>query len=169
MARRTHSEGRSAPAGKNAWERALDALSRRSLTAREVATKLERAGYPDPEIDDVLERLHRLSFVDDAQVAYNHVQRRAEEGRRGPVRVRAELLSRGVDPALADEVIADAFPADDVRDRIRRAAAKLAGSSGIPTDRAGRAKLARRLARAGFPVEAVSAWLDERGDEEPPP
>jgi regulatory protein len=169
MARVTSTNGRAGPSGKSAWERALDALSRRSLTLREVAGKLEKADHAASEVDDVLERLRRLKFVDDAQVAYNHAQRRAEEGRRGPQRVRAELLSRGVDPALADEAIADAFPADDARDRIRRAAAKLAGSRGIPTDRAGRAKLARRLARAGFPVESVSAWLEERGDDEPPP
>jgi regulatory protein len=155
-----------AASSKSAWERALDALSRRALTAGEVAEKLRRAGHPEQEVDDALERLLRLSFVDDRQVAYNHAERRAEEGRRGALRVRAELLRRGIDPTLADEAIADAFPPDHVRDRIRRAAGKLAGSGGVPSDRAGRTKLAQRLARAGFPLEEVRAWFEESSGED---
>jgi regulatory protein len=168
MARATRPKAETAPA-KSAWERALDALSRRALTFQEIAGKLRRAGHAEPEIDDVLARLGRSSFVDDRQVAYNHAERRAEEGRRGPLRVRAELLQRGIDPALADDAVAAAFPPDHARDRIRRAAEKLAGAGGIPHDRAGRAKLARRLARAGFPLEAVTAWFEEspEGDEIP--
>lgn len=166
MARRERPGKSEAPAKKSAWERALDALSRRALTTGEVAGKLARAGYTGEEIDGVLDRLRRLSFVDDSQVAYNHARRRAEEGRRGPLRVRSELLARGIPSELADEAIADAFPADQARERVNRAAEKLAGSKGVPADRAGRTKLARRLARAGFPVEMVTDWLERGADDD---
>lgn len=146
---------------KSAWQRSLDLLARRSLTAGEVATRLRRDGYAEDDVAAAIERLCDRSFVDDRQVTYNHVRRRVEEGRHGPLKVRAELLRRGVDAGLVDEAIAEAFPPDDLRESVRRAATKMAGSGGIPRERAGRERIARRLARAGFPVGAVSSWLDE--------
>jgi regulatory protein len=147
---------------KSAWQRSLDLLARRALTAGEVADRLRRDGYAGDEVADAVERLVDRSFVDDRQATYNHVRRRVEEGRHGPLKVRAELLRRGVDTGLVDEALADAFPPDDLRESVRRAAMKMAGSGGIPRDRTGRERIARRLARAGFPVGAVSRWLDER-------
>ncbi len=146
---------------KDAKSRALDLLTRRAHSVRELRDKLARAGHEAGEIETALERLAELRLVDDRAVAYNHAQHRAREGKRARSWVRGELLRRGIDAELAEEALEDAFPPERANESFERAVRKLAGRRGVPEDREGRLRLARRLARAGFPSSQVNRILDE--------
>jgi len=146
------------------WQAALAALARRALTEAEVRRKLARKGCPGEEVEAVLERLRRLRYVDDREVAYNHAAHRAREGRRGPLRVFRELLARGVSEELAREAVAAAFPEDGRREQARRALARVA-PGGVPRDPAERARVFRKMIRRGFAAAEVRALLDEDDDD----
>ncbi len=141
------------------WQLALDALARRDLTAHEVTGKLLRRKVPRENAGEVVSRLEERGYVDDERVAYNHARFRRDQARRGPRRVLAELVARGVGPELAARAVAEIFPDADRRTVLERAAERLAGVRGIPGDRQGRERLARRLLTAGFAQGDVIAWL----------
>lgn len=148
---------------RSAWEIATAALSRRELTRAELVRKLRARGVDEAEIASTLERLARLGYVDDRRVAYNHAAYRAEEGRRGRLRVRRELLARGIPEDLADDALAESLPPDGEQERLERLVERLTGGRGVPEDPRQRARLARRLLRAGFPAGMVRARLERAG------
>ncbi|RMG49189.1 MAG: hypothetical protein D6718_00130 [Acidobacteria bacterium] len=150
----------------DAWRDALRMLAARPLTEREVRRRLARRGHAPREVEEVLRRLAELRFVDDERLAYNLAQRRAEEARRGPRRVREELLRRGVPAELAERAVRNAFPSGTEEELLARAVRRLAGRGGVPGDRRGRERLARRLIRRGFPTEAVLRWLESAAPQE---
>lgn len=133
-----------------ALDLALAALARRALSAREVTVRLLRAGCAQAEIASVLEKLAAGGYLDDRELAYNLAARRAGEGRRGPARVRAELLGRGLDPGLVDRAVSAAFPSGEGEERARQALQKILGGRGLPEEATDRQRLARRLLRQGF-------------------
>lgn len=140
-------------------ESALAALSRRALTATELRKRLLAKGFAPAAVDAELERLERVRLVDDRSVAYNSARWRAEEGRRGPARVVAELRARGIDPALAREAVESEFPREAEADALLTAYRRLV-RGGPPRDRKERDRVARRLIRDGFPPGRVFDLLN---------
>jgi regulatory protein len=141
------------------WKIAVDALARRELSLEEVRRRLARRKVSSEQAALVLRRLVERGYVDDRRVAYNHALFRAQQGRRGPLRVRAELIARGLGADLVEEAVAAAFTEHPSRESVGRVAARLCGRQGVPCDRRGRERLARRLSRAGFPAAEVMEWL----------
>lgn len=141
---------------------ALDALERRALTRRELARRLLQKGFTPGEVDPELERLARAGLLDDAALAYNSARRRAEEGRRGPARVRAELIARGSAGDVATAAVAEAFPPAAADDALDRAARRLL-RRGPPATPEARDRLVRRLVRGGFAPGRVLSYLERAG------
>ncbi|MDH3284461.1 MAG: RecX family transcriptional regulator [Acidobacteriota bacterium] len=154
------------PQTTDPWKMALAALSRRDLTAAEIRRKLTRKKVTKDSVERVLARLAERGYVDDRNVAYNHARLRAEQGRRGPRRVRAEMIARGLPPALVDEVLREAFPSAEDGPALARAVSKICGPAGPPEAREERERLARKLIRAGFAPGAVLDWLHRSGSDE---
>ena len=153
-------------------EIALAVLARRALTVAELRTRLARAGFEPGLIAAEIERLVAVQLLDDRAVAYNHAHRRADEGRRGPARVSAELRARGIAADLVDDAVAAAFPAENAEAALGLAFDRLTRGTGVPRTRPERERLIRRLLRAGFPASQVLALLERagcEGDELPDP
>jgi regulatory protein len=146
---------------RSAWETALDALARRARSIAEIRRKLLAKGFDVSEVEEVEARLRRLGLVDDRSVAYNHASRRAEEGRRGRRRVRRELLARGLDPAIVEEALDDAFPENDEEMRLRAALDRRTRGRAGALDGSGRERVIRGLVRDGFPVGLVLRVLGD--------
>jgi SOS response regulatory protein OraA/RecX len=148
---------------KSAYDRAVAALARRALSASELRRRLARAGHSREEVDAALRRLAELKLVDDRAVAYNHARSRAAAGRKGPARVRAELAARGIRGADADGALGAAFDADGVAAAAAQAFERLARGKARPLAAPDRARVAARLARAGFPAAIVRSLLASEG------
>jgi len=88
----------------SAYEAGIRLLARRAHSRVELRRKLARRGYDGDEVDEVLARLERQGYVDDAAFAVGHVRRRAVS--LGPLALSAELSARGVDRRLADAALA---------------------------------------------------------------
>ena len=100
---------------------ALRCLGRRARTAWEITGRLRERGFAEPVIGAALARLARWGYVDDGRLARDQAE--AAPGRHiGPRRLRAELLRRGVAPAVVDGAVAEAWPPGREREQARQLA-----------------------------------------------
>jgi regulatory protein len=137
---------------KPCYDRACELLALRPHFRRELEAKLQRRGYPPPEVEEALGRLARQGWLDDAAAARGLVASRLARGALGRARLRAELERRGAAPAAVTAALGE-LPEDDLA-AAREAAERWRGR----TPEA----LARHLARKGFSRRAIFAVLKER-------
>ena len=133
-------------------QRALALLVRREHSARELTRKLVARGLDPDEVRESVDRLADAGWQDDTRFAESLVRSRAASGY-GPIHVRAELGTHGLDSAVVDTAM-ESFDGDwteQARDLARR-------RCGPPRDDlAWRRKVADLLARRGFPGDIIRA------------
>ena len=89
------------------YEKALNFLSYRPRSAREVEMRLRKKGYSPEQIETVLERLRREGYVNDRSFAEFWVSNRMTFSPRGARLLKSELRQKGVPQDVADEIIAE--------------------------------------------------------------
>lgn len=168
MARKTSSDSapssrdaRSAAPSKDARGAALTLASRRDYTARELTDKLHDRGFDADAIASALDDLRARGVVDDARVAAAHVRTASAVKGRGRVRIRRELIARGVAADVIDTAMAG-MAKDDELASIRKILARKRWTPGAPL--AQRQKLFRHLLGRGFPADLISRALG-KGDD----
>lgn len=142
-------------------QRALGLLVRREHSRKELARKLAARGVEQDAVQAAVERMTAEGWQSDDRFAEQLVRSRANNGY-GPVRIRAELGTHGLD---RDAVAAamDAYDGDwteNARDLVRRRFPRGA------EDLAQRRKAADFLARRGFDGDQVRAAVRFDPDED---
>ncbi len=142
-------------------QRALGLLVRREHSRRELARKLTARGVATEDAQAAVDRMTAEGWQDDARFAEQLVRSRANNGY-GPLRVRAELGTHGLD---REAVVAamDAYDGDwaeNARDLVRRR------FPGGVDDPAIRRKAADFLLRRGFSGDQVRAATRFDPDED---
>ncbi|MGI6343753.1 MAG: regulatory protein RecX [Bacillota bacterium] len=84
---------------------ALWLLGRRPYASNDLLQRMVRRGYSEAEAQDAVSYLQSIGYLDDAAYAEHFVSSRSQSGH-GPRKLRWGLRSRGIDPDLADEAIA---------------------------------------------------------------
>jgi len=143
-----------------AKQRALDYLAHKPRTEEEVRRKLRRQDVPDLVVEDVVERLYELSYLDDEAYAQDYVRNRFASKKYGPVRIRRELVERGVDRHTAETAVDDLFAEKDVQAAAREHAEKRWGRLADEEPRRRKQKLYRYLRRRGFTSGTITPLLD---------
>ena len=124
---------------------ALDFLARRDRSSADLRRKLVEKGY-DPDVAAaVIQQLQTEKLLDDRRYVENFVSFHAARGQ-GPLRVRAELRTMGVQGELVETAI-DAYP--DWIAQLLKARQKKFGTQ-QPTHYADRQRQARFLGYRGF-------------------
>lgn len=88
-----------------AYSRALNYLTARSRTVKEIADYLARKGFADSEIHDAVSRLQDLGLLDDRRVAKEWVSYCLSCKPLGKDRMEIDLVKRGVDRAIIQEIL----------------------------------------------------------------
>lgn len=135
-------------------------LQARLRSEAELRQRLRDKGHPPADIDDAVNRLKRLGFVDDERFAAAYVRDGANLKRRGRYRLRQELHQRGVSAELIDRVLDAEFPATDEASLGDDLAAKRAERLRDEPREVGRRRLAGFLSRRGLPVGLVRELVD---------
>jgi len=91
---------------------AVRLLSYRPRSRAELVRRLKTRGFNREIIQEVVEQLQRLGYVDDAGYAHSLAQSLAQSGRFGPRAIRAKLRQRGL-------------PADVVREAVDEVASEM--------------------------------------------
>ena len=143
---------RAASASALARNRAMELLSRRPMSEKELVDKLIRKGEDEETAADCARWLRENGFLNDESYAAAVARHYAAKGY-GPGRVRAELSRRGVDRELWDDTL-EAIPENtDKLDRF--IAARLTD----PEDRDQVRKVSAALYRRGYSWEEIRSAL----------
>lgn len=166
---------RRAPLDRSALEERALAYAGRYATSRArlaayLARKVRERGWDGPgapPIDELVERMAALGYVDDGAFA---LARAASLGRRGygARRVGAALKAAGIadeDAAGAREAAEDGAWAAALRFAERR---RIGPFAAAPSDRAGQEKAIAAMLRAGHPVDLARKLVRASPGEVPP-
>jgi regulatory protein len=148
-------------------EAAATFLAVRPRSISETRRRLAKLGYPEPLVEHVITRLVEMEYLDDADFARGWVQSRDRAKPRGEIALRRELLLKGVERAVIDDVLAQRAESAAGSDADRDAARALlerrrAAFERIADPLKRRQRAYSLLARNGFDPETcreVSAGL----------
>ena len=135
---------------------ALDLLARKAWSRRELMRRLERRGAPVDAAEEVVADLASRGYLDDEGFARWWAQARGQARRVGSLRLRQELLAKGIAQEHVAAAVAAAFAETPELDRAldagrRRLAALSRASRGrVP------ARLADYLLRRGYPPSVAT-------------
>ena len=135
-------------------DKALQLLSYRAHSRKELRDKLLRRVNPDEtELEEVLDWLTEMRFLDDRSYAASVVRHCASRGY-GTSRVIAELNRRGIDRSFREEALQEMPKVDDTLDRLIR------GKLKNPEDRDEVRKVAASMMRRGYSYEEVRQAME---------
>jgi regulatory protein len=168
--------GRSQGAGRaprDPMDEALGYLTRRSRTVSETRRHLSGKGHSRPVVDDVIERLRRMGYLDDVAYAARYAGWAATEKPMGRARLAAQLAARGLDRETIERGLASCFGEEEEARALQHALEQALRRSRGPLGDRERRRVAGQLLRRGFPAGRVYAALrgraaaddmDESGD-----
>jgi regulatory protein len=144
------------------FDHALRVLSHRAIGRSELRRRLLRSNkWDEPIIDDVLDGLERLDYLNDARMARQSAETSAQRKRHGRNRALADLLKRGVDCETARHAVEKTYEATDSLALARELARKqLARLQRLPPEVA-RRRLFGVLLRRGHDYETARPVVDE--------
>ena len=146
---------------RDAYQTALDLLSRRDHFRRELAEKLRTRNFPKNEIEGSIARCEELDLLNDERVAHRFVEVRAAERGWGPHRLAAELRKRGMSADDADRL---SDPSEDLAAAAMRTALRkleVRAPAGWWRDGQRRARMVSSLITRGFEAEVAIAAVDD--------
>ena len=133
---------------REAFERAVEALSHRERTSAELTAWLAERGFSAAEIDGAVRQLIEIGELDDERFARRYAEDKRELRGWGPERIREALAVKG----LSGSEIEAALAADEGDDLAR--ARELLERRGDPlVDERSRARALAFLARRGYDSE----------------
>lgn len=130
------------------YNKALEYLSRRSHSEYELKEKLRRKKLRGDLIDDVINRLGELGYIDDKKFCREYIEGRIRSSPRGRMLLKRELLQKGVAGELIERIIDLVYN----KDTEINALTKLVGvrKKRLKGDKKDRERLISFLLRRGF-------------------
>lgn len=145
-----------------AKQAAFNYLAHKPRTEEEVRRKLREGEAAPPVIEDVIARLHELEYLDDEAYAYDYARNRFASKKYGPIRIRRELVERGIERHVAEAAVDDLFAEEDAHAAAREHAQKRWPKLDPDDDfRRRKQKLYRYLRRRGFTTDTIYSILDD--------
>ena len=139
-----------------ALQRALNFLSYRPRSEKEVRQNLTKHKYDQVVIDEIIERLVRGKLVDDTNFAELWVENRSEFRPRGGRMLRSELRQKGITDNVIEDVLSDL---DETNLALKAARKKARRYRDLEREEF-RKKLYGFLARRGFQYGAISEVME---------
>jgi regulatory protein len=135
------------------WSFALRILTGRAYSIGDLREKLRRRAERVADIDEIIQRLKELGYLDDRRFAESFATARLSNERFGRVRVIQDLRQRRVAPALAEKTVGKVYEEVDeqalIEEWIRRKY-RMTPRDGLFQEEKDLAAAYRRLLRAGF-------------------
>jgi len=142
-----------------AMDTAMRMLALREHSADELEQKLCGKGHDGDVVVQVVEELQRLDLQSDDRFVDSFFRGRLTKGH-GPVRIRHDLVRKGIDETLVEETLTQ--PAEFWLELAERARCKRFGDSLPVGDSSAWTSQARFLAQRGFPSDLIYRVLGSR-------
>ena len=146
--------------GLRAKKRAMHLLERMDRTEKQLYDKLLQNSYPQECIDNAILYVKKYHYIDDRRYASNYI--RCYQDRKSRLRMQQDLLRKGVDRALIEEVLEEEFQADE-RIQIRSLLEKR-GFDAAECDEKERQRCYQFLMRRGFKSCDILKVMRESAD-----
>ena len=138
-------------------------LARRMYTVKEIRNKLVERGYIGEIIEDVITTLERHGYLNDRVFAEEWILSRMRSKPRGKIALRQELARKGIDKAIIENALSQAFNESDEKEKemaLDLARRKIESYRG-DDPRAVRRKLRGFLLRRGFDFDTVRNVIEQ--------
>lgn len=159
---------------KSAREAALKCLTLRPLTHHELETRLLEKGYESTEVNEVLEKMEKIGYLNDQELALTVSQNRLKRYSRR--RVLQDLQNRGIEPEMVEQALESTYSSAAefqqcltlakqwwIRDGQRwdRMLQHDTPKKSLPREFALQQKVARKLIQRGYPSDMVRNVLSQ--------
>ncbi|NLM68676.1 MAG: regulatory protein RecX [Firmicutes bacterium] len=142
---------------KNPKERALRLLSYRNYTCAELRERLHREAYPPDQVEEVIEWLIEIGYLNDHTTAELWIDYRNRFRPTGVYGLRHELEQRGVNPEIIDAVMNSPEKEYDLASQLAKS--RLEKLRNLPA-RKQYQRIAGLLQRRGFSWDVIYRVLD---------
>jgi regulatory protein len=142
-------------------DRAMRYLTGRLHSREELRKKLLRQEYSAAMIDEVLEELKRLGYIDDERFAKTKALSAAQHKHHGPRRAMVELMRAGVKKDVAEVAVGEVYESNDNVAEARKLAMKQAARLRKLDPQVAKRRLVGMLARRGFDYDAIKPVIEE--------
>ncbi len=143
------------------FDKATQYLGQRLHSRAELHRKLMRSEYGERIINDVLDQLEQLGYVDDKRFATAKAMSAAQHKHHGKRRAAVELIKAGVKQETARRALEDVYEAHDSMSVARALAEKKAPSLRKLEPHVARRRLVGMLLRRGFSYDDIRPVMDE--------
>lgn len=149
---------------KKAREKAVDLLSYKPYTAKELRFRLLQKFDNEQAVESAVARMRELGYINDTEYARRYAEKLSSQKGFGVRRIRQELMRKGIDSACADEAIGElVLDEDQVLASIREVIAKKYPQA--DEDEKVRRRAYAALARRGFSFQDIRRAMEEDADD----
>ncbi len=143
---------------KIAWGKALNFLSYRARSIREMEIYLSQKNFDDTVIKEVIPKLIKFDLLDDRQFAKEWLEYSVRRGR-GSLRIKYELEEKGVDKEIIKEVLEENINFNSEYQTSYSVVEKYLPYQYDRNDLHLKRKTAQYLKRRGFPGDIINIVL----------
>jgi regulatory protein len=150
---------------RKALESALRLISYRNRSVTELRKRLLGNDFPEETVEEVVEQLSDMGFLDDRKFSTDWVKSRTAAKPMGKTRLAWELRSKGVDAPIVEESLADIDEDKDYELALSLAVHKVQKAD--REDPSFKNRLGSFLRRRGFSWDVITRVFEEIGSGEP--
>jgi regulatory protein len=152
---------------RKAKEKALNYLSYRARSEKEIKDKLKKKEFPGTIIDEVISDLKRLNLVDDFEFASLWIKDRLEHKPKGERILKLELFKKGIKKEIIQKALEEFYPSKTEEMEIALELVKKKERRYKDLDKmVAKRRLFNFLLRRGFSYEVVREALGAWGEME---
>lgn len=148
-----------------AFNSALNSLDYRDHSEKEIRAKLMRK-HGAEYVDEAVEKLIELDLINDRRYAENYARELFEHKKFGKIRIKSELIAKGIASDIASETVNSLFEDEDP-DNIQRIVDIIEKKYyNRMNDEVGRKKVFSALQRMGYTFSDIREAMSEFSDDE---
>ena len=154
-----------AAGSRRAFNSALNSLDYRDHSEKEIRAKLMRK-HGAEYVDEAVEKLIELDLINDRRYAENYARELFEHKKFGKIRIKSELIAKGIASDIASETVNSLFE-DEEPDNIQRIVDIIKKKYyNRMNDEVGRKKVFSALQRMGYTFSDIREAMSEFSDDE---
>lgn len=140
---------------------ALNLLSYRARSEREIMERMQQKGYESSVIEDTIAYLKEQGYLDDYAFAEMFIRDKSELNKYGQNRIKTELYKKGVAREVINGLIEEMIDSNSEYEKAKELAKKKIKSYQQDSKQALYRKLNGFLIRKGYPYDVVSRVVKE--------
>lgn len=145
---------------KKAFNSALNFLSYRMRSTKEVIDYLKKKEVDEPIIPDVIHKLSEYKYINDEEFAKAYVQTQINTTTKGPEVIKQELFEKGVEQDILLKSLA-LFTMDEQVGKAIKLISKTIPKNNKASERQTKQKIEQTLQRKGYPWDVIQIAMEE--------